>query len=149
VETVVAQVSNTPWREMHCYVLPVRGVGPARILQLDDHAKDFHVSPFMEMDHAYHWRVSEPGDDLLVHLENWQGEKRVFDATLHLSREPWSRAALVQHLVRFPLMSAQVVGSIYFEALRLWWKGARFQPHPASLQPAPKAETPASAQRSR
>ena len=33
--------------------------------------------------------------------------------------------------MRYPLMTAKVAAAIYFQALKLWWKGATFYPHPA------------------
>ncbi|MCG8455909.1 MAG: DUF1365 domain-containing protein [Holophagales bacterium] len=70
VEHVVAEITNTPWGERHCYVLsePVERRGEVSTFQL---AKDFHVSPFMPMDQAYRWRFSNPGDRLLVHMESF------------------------------------------------------------------------------
>ena len=49
VEHVVAEVSNTPWRERHCYVLnyPPEDTKYDTEFQLQ---KEFHVSPFMSMD---------------------------------------------------------------------------------------------------
>ena len=73
METIVAEITNTPWKERHAYVLPVaRGQRARRAcwqLQFD---KEFHVSPFMPMDMRYDWRFTAPGDDLRVHMENWR-----------------------------------------------------------------------------
>ena len=49
LETVVAEVSNTPWGERHCYVIPARD---SRISRYRNR-KELHVSPFMEMDLDY------------------------------------------------------------------------------------------------
>jgi len=70
LETVVAEITNTPWDERHAYVLRVteaERVG-AQVLrwQFD---KRFHVSPFLPMDMRYDWRFSEPGDTLSVDIE--------------------------------------------------------------------------------
>jgi DUF1365 family protein len=124
VETLVAEVRNTPWLEMHCYVLPLGG---AERLQTP---KAFHVSPFLEMEYSYRWRIGEPREELVLAIENWRGEERHFQAALSAQRRPLTRATLARMLLRYPLMSAQVIGGIYFEALRLWWKGAKFQSHP-------------------
>ena len=127
VEAVVAQVTNTPWGETHCYVL--RRNGAAALC--DTVAKGFHVSPFMGMDADYDWRVSEPGERLLVHIDERDGAgARLFDATLSLERHPLSRARLTRVLARFPAASLRVVILIYWNALRLKLKGARYHPHP-------------------
>ena len=50
VETIVAEITNTPWRERHSYVLPVAaGNAPGQSMRFAL-AKDFHVSPFMPME---------------------------------------------------------------------------------------------------
>lgn len=140
VETIVAEVNNTPWGERHCYVLP----------QSDNHGtgehsrffpeKEFHVSPFMEMDVDYDWRFRQPEDRLTVHMENAREGRKVFDATLVLERREISAGALAAVLVSFPLMTLKVVGAIYWEALRLWLKGVPVQDHPDKSLPA--AEKP-------
>jgi uncharacterized protein len=131
VETIVAEVSNTPWGERHCYVLPrdeARVRGPVQEFDLD---KEFHVSPFLPMETRYHWRFTEPDARLAVHLRNEQQGRHAFDATLTLERREISSRALAEALLRFPLISVQVVLLIYWQALRLKLKGAVFYTHPA------------------
>lgn len=129
VETFVAEVSNTPWKERHWYVLPVDTDGENGYHEFDLD-KAFHVSPFMTMDHEYHWRLNEPGDRLNVHLRNTHRGEHLFDASLALKREPLDGRNCARHLVRQPFMTGRVVAAIYWQALRLWLKGIPFQPHP-------------------
>ncbi|MCB1033303.1 MAG: DUF1365 domain-containing protein [Acidobacteria bacterium] len=133
LEAVVAEVHNTPWGEVHTYVLSwppgaPRGTYPAR------QEKTFHVSPFLPMDLAYDWRITAPGEDLLVHIaalsEGEPGPR--FEATLHLERQEISGANLASAFLRHPWMTASVVASIYFQAARLWWKRIPFYPHPGA-----------------
>jgi hypothetical protein len=51
LEFLLAEVTNTPWGERHCYVVDLRAGAPAPT------PKAFHVSPFMGMDQEYRWRV--------------------------------------------------------------------------------------------
>jgi uncharacterized protein len=131
VETIVAEITNTPWRERHSYVLPVQaGVEPGASLQFD-FAKRFHVSPFMPMDVDYRWQFTQPRERLAVHMENRRGGEREFDATLNLARRPISTGSLALVLLRFPLSTLRVLGAIYWQALRLQWKRVPFHAHPA------------------
>lgn len=130
VETIVAEVTNTPWGERFAYVLPADvGGGPRHHVRL---AKAFHVSPFLPMDHDYDWRFSTPGRRLTVHMENHARGRKVFDATLVLRRAPLSGPALAGVLLRHPWMTATVAAGIYWQALRLRLKGAPFHPHPSA-----------------
>ena len=135
VQTVLAEITNTPWKERHAYVLPISAATRA-----DDNVmrfqfgKEFHVSPFWPMDMSYDWRFTEPGEELRIHMENLQqkdgASRRAFDATLTLQREEITSAALSRALLRYPLMTAKVSGAIYWQALRLWFRRTPFFTHP-------------------
>ena len=127
VEAVVAQVTNTPWGERHVYVL--RRNGPDRVME-DSFDKAFHVSPFMGMDHHYEWRVVEPGERLLVHIDSLREGRRAFDATLTLRRRELDRRMLSRLLWRYPAATLVAGARIYAHALRLKLKGAPYFPHP-------------------
>lgn len=137
VETIVAEVNNTPWKEQHCYVLPrseatVRGAAQGFSMH-----KAFHVSPFLPMEQDYEWRFVEPDDRLIVHMKNIEEGRTRFDATLTLERREITGASLARALARFPLMTVRVVALIHWQALRLWIKGATFHTHPAKRRSRP------------
>ena len=137
LETIVAEITNTPWKERHQYVLPISGAasadssaGGARIksFRFD---KDFHVSPFLPMDMQYRWSFTEPVERLFVHMQNFRDGAQLFDATLALRQQPISPAALLGVLFSFPLMTLKVIAAIHWQALRLWLKHTPVYDHPA------------------
>jgi DUF1365 family protein len=135
LEAVVAEVNNTPWGERHCYVLRQQSVPDAPWLQARSD-KALHVSPFHPMDLVYDWRLSTPGPSLAVHMAlRRQGAAAdaapVFGATLALQRRAIGGPALAAALLRFPLMTAQVITAIHWQALRLWLKRVPVHDHPA------------------
>jgi len=141
VETIVAEVNNTPWGEQHCYVLPAQSDALEREAHHHQLRKAFHVSPFMDMNQDYTWRLGEPGERLSVHMVNYASQQRLFDATLHLERREMSGPALARALARFPLMTVQVVALIYYQALRLWLKRTPLYTHPTKRAPDGAAQT--------
>jgi DUF1365 family protein len=128
VETIVAEVTNTPWGERHCYVL----AQPSQPKHRYQFPKALHVSPFMPMTLDYAWRCNEPDERLGVHMDVLAGADKLFDATLTLRRRAISGPALAGILLRFPAMTFKVIAAIYWEALRLWRKRVPFIDHPAN-----------------
>jgi uncharacterized protein len=131
VETIVAEVTNTPWGERHAYVLSPAIARPPASIMCGRFAKEFHVSPFMGMDLTYVWRMTEPGERLIVHIDSEHAETIAFDATLSLERRPLSPARLRRLLVSHPLLTLRIVRQIYANGLRLGLKGARYFPNPS------------------
>ncbi|MGG2399331.1 DUF1365 domain-containing protein [Pseudomonas sp. SH1-B] len=115
---ILCEVSNTPWRERYHYVAAVSGEGHQRI-SVD---KAFHVSPFLPRELQYRMSFSPVGERLGVHMADWQGETKVFDASLSLRRTALDRASLHRYLLGFPWMTGKTLAAIYWQALRLLLK---------------------------
>jgi len=133
VETIVAEITNTPWNERHAYVLGDAATD-AHVLRYR-FAKEFHVSPFMPMEMNYDWRFGIPGERLAVHMQNFRDGARVFDATLDLTRREIGAGSLARALVAHPCMTASVVAGIYTQALKLWIKRVPVHTHPSRTPP--------------
>jgi DUF1365 family protein len=132
VKAVVADVTNTPWGESHSYVMKV--VDPTDhgtvTLMRGRFDKQLHVSPLMGMDHTYDWRLTEPSEQLLVHIESEHEQVKVFDATLSLHRREMTPRALRAVLIRYPLITLRILIRIYSHALRLKLRGVSYFTHP-------------------
>jgi DUF1365 family protein len=132
LDTVVAEITNTPWRERHAYVLPLAAGerhGNAVHFSFD---KAFHVSPFLPMQRRYQWALQPPAESIRVHMDVLRSEAREFDATMALERRALDRAGLRRCLLRFPPMTLKVVAAIHWQALRLWLKRNPVYDHPGN-----------------
>lgn len=130
VDAIVAEITNTPWGEQHCYVVGPAdnlAMGRVRRYRLD---KVFHISPFMDMQTVYDWRLTEPAARLAIHMETLRANQPFFDATMCLARREISGASLTRVLAVYPLMTVKVIGAIYWQALKLWAKGVPVYAHP-------------------
>ena len=141
VETVLTEIQNTPWNERHAYVLSSVGDESEGTRHRWRFRKEFHVSPFIDMDAGYDWRFTEPSERLVVHMEDLGPGGRFFDATLAVRRRPLTGGGLASVLARFPFVTFRVFAGIYVQALRLRWKGAPFFAHPSKRE-APGTASP-------
>jgi len=129
VETIVVEVHNTPWGEIHCYVVDERDNIGTREQKRFRLKKDFTVSPFMPMDLEYEWTFTDPGTTVSVHMEDFDKEGRIFEAELTAERREITGSSLARMLVKYPLVTLKVISGIYWQAFRLWRKGVPFYGH--------------------
>ena len=128
---IVYEVKNT-FGDQHCYVLAVgAGDDGAPVVQRTD--KIFYVSPFIEMDCTYRFRLNAPDERLAVLIRQTDPKGELLVATLTGTRRPLDDRQLLGAFLRHPLMTLKVIAAIHWEALRLWLKGARLVPRPDAV----------------
>ncbi len=130
LETIVAEVNNTPWGERDTYVLHVEPQAGADTAARFSPEKKMHVSPFMPMNVGYDWRFRRPGRDVAVFMANDVDGERVFSASIRMRRTEITGRSLARVLAAYPFMTLKVIAAIYWQALRLWIKGCPVYAHP-------------------
>ncbi len=121
---VIYEVRNT-FGEKHPYVVPIEDDAPPGGLITHRQAKCFYVSPFINMNMQYRFRLRIPGEKLTLMIREREPEGELLIATLTGARRAFSGRILLLALLRYPLMSLKIIGAIHFEAWRLWRKGAK------------------------
>jgi DUF1365 family protein len=126
---VIAEVRNT-FGERHCYLLQPQAGGGDWPLR-DSHAKEFHVSPFIDMQARYEFRLSRPDDRLAVVIREYAEDRLMLVATQTGTRKPFTSLGLLREALRVPLQTLKVLGAIHWQALKIWLRGGRFHGKPA------------------
>ena len=134
---IIHEVSNT-FGQRHAYLIPAAPGPDGLVRQSCD--KRFYVSPFMDMETAYHFRIRPPmgeaGESMAVSIRQTDAGGPVLHASLTLRRVELTDGAILRAWARHPLMTAKVVAGIHWEALHLWRKGLAIRPRPpAPAQP--------------
>ncbi|MCM2679997.1 DUF1365 domain-containing protein [Echinimonas agarilytica] len=119
---VLAEVSNTPWLKTHYYAVPCQQKDVRQ-------PKAFHVSPFMELNMDYQWRIKTPHQKLLLHIENHDRQGKIFDATLAMIQNPLNSRTLFGVLLKTPIITISIMVKIYWQALKLWVKKVPYVPY--------------------
>lgn len=116
---LVLEVRNTPWLEREVYWLPP--------LAQQKFTKTFHVSPFNPAGQHYELNVDWPTQGKTsVKLTLLDEDGALFTACMHLKEANFS----VGHWT----MPALTLFGIYWQALKLWLKGVRYEPYPEELK---------------
>jgi DUF1365 family protein len=140
LKTILAEVNNT-FGETHNYWLDENSRSqPAQASSKGNPAnshryqfrKQFHVSPFLEMDCEYQWTFTAPEDSLFVQTNSLRQGQPLFDATLKLEAQEWSARNLHSVLLRHPWMTAKVIAGIHWQAIRLWTRKVPVVHHPGA-----------------
>jgi DUF1365 family protein len=129
LQYIVVEVTNTPWNERQSYVLRC---DPRQRYQRISFDKQMHVSPFNPMNMNYRWCSNQPQKMLTLNLETLQEGDAHVDATMALKRREINAGALNAILLQHPWMTGKVAFTIYWQALKLWWKRNPFYGNPGA-----------------
>tara|TARA_B100000945_G_scaffold79473_1_gene61357 strand:+ start:114 stop:875 length:762 start_codon:yes stop_codon:yes gene_type:complete len=121
LRAILYEVKNT-FNEQHTYVFPV--TKDAKIITQSCNKK-FYVSPFIEMDTAYNFRLAEPKETLSIFIKQTDQSGMLLSACQIGKKEQISTKQLLINFIKHPMMTIKIIMAIHFEALRLWGKGVK------------------------
>ena len=120
--SILYEVKNT-FGEQHTYVFKVQNEN--KLIQ-NNCSKKFHVSPFIEMDCNYFFRVLNPAEKLSIIINQYDKEGKILFASQDGIRSDLTTKNLMNSYLKHPLMTLKIISAIHFEAFKLWIKGIKF-----------------------
>ena len=125
LSAILYEVNNT-FGERHSYLIPA----PNAALIKQGCAKQFYVSPFMDMDLTYAFRILRPEERVLVAVDTSDADGLILAASFSGERRPLTDGALIKALLTHPWMTLGTIAAIHFEALKIWLKGEKVRVRP-------------------
>lgn len=126
---VISEVTNT-FGERHSYLCHHADFGPIQAEDRLQARKIFYVSPFQPIEGGYEFRFDIRPDKIGIWIDYTQ-ENGGLIATLVGDRVPLTNTGLIRAALRRPFGSRRVLALIHWQALKLWWKGAKYKVRPA------------------
>ena len=123
------EVKNT-FNEQHTYIFKIKN--NEEIIQKC--RKKFYVSPFMDMETFYNFKLLNPKDKLSVFIKQTDADGTILTATQTGDKKEFSFKQLAINFIKYPLMTIKIIGSIHYEALLLWRKGAIYRKRKIKLK---------------
>ena len=129
LKVVFYEVKNT-FNEQHTYIFKAK-----------DHEaitqkckKKFYVSPFMDMETYYNFTLLNPDNKLSILIKQTDKKGPILTATQTGDKKELNLKQLVINFFKYPLMTLKIIGSIHYEALLLWKKGAIYRKRDIKLK---------------
>ena len=122
LKAIFYEVKNT-FNEQHTYIFKIKN--NEKIEQKCK--KKFYVSPFMDMETYYNFKLINPKEKLSIFIRQTNGEETVLTATQTGDKKEFSFKQLLINFFKYPLMTIKIISSIHYEAFFLWKKGAVYR----------------------
>jgi len=120
--SILYEVKNT-FNEQHTYIFKV--TKDSNLIQ-NNCTKKFHVSPFIEMNCNYFFRLLKPGNKISVIIDQYDSEDQILYASQDGVRSDFNTRNLIKSYLKHPIMTFKIILAINFEAFKLWAKGIKF-----------------------
>ena len=122
LKVIFYEVKNT-FNEQHTYIFKVKDNN----IVDQKCKKKFYVSPFMNMDTFYNFRLLNPNEKLSVSIKQTDRKDTILTAVQTGERKEFNLKQLIANFFKYPLMTIKIISAIHFEALLLWKKGAIYR----------------------
>ena len=112
--SILYEVKNT-FGEQHTYIFKTND---EKVIT-NDCTKKFHVSPFIEMECHYYFRVIKPSDKISVVIDQKDKGGKLLYASQDGKAAELNEKNLLTSYISHPLMTFKIIAAIHYEALKL------------------------------
>jgi len=118
--SILYEVKNT-FGEQHTYIFKTTDEKTIT----NNCSKKFHVSPFIEMESHYYFRVLIPAAKISIIIDQRDDDGKLLYASQDGEAKEFNEKNLLISFISHPLMTFKIIGAIHYEALKLWLKGIK------------------------
>ena len=122
LRAIFYEVKNT-FNEQHTYIFKIKNEEEIK----QKCKKKFYVSPFMDMETYYNFKLLNPKEKLSIFIKQTDSTGTILTATQTGKKKEFSSRQLIKNFFQYPLMTIKIISSIHYEALLLWKKGAKYR----------------------
>ena len=120
--SILYEVKNT-FGEQHTYIFKTKK--NENLIQ-NKCKKKFYVSPFIEMDCTYFFRILKPNNKISVIIDQYDQEGKILYASQDGIRSELNNKNLIKSYLKHPLMTFKIILAVHYEAFKLWAKGINY-----------------------
>ena len=113
--SILYEVKNT-FGEQHTYIFRVEK--DSNLIQ-NNCSKKFHVSPFIEMDCNYFFRLLKPGNKISVIIDQYDSQDKILYASQDGTRTDFNTKYLLKSYLKHPIMTFKIILAVSYTHLTL------------------------------
>lgn len=126
---LIYQVHNT-FGQDHSYVAEIQNNQKQSASIRQKANKKFYVSPFLDMDLCYNFRINEPSEELRIRILENDATGPILSATFYGVYKEANSLNLLKGLVQTIGLTWKIMAGIHYEAIFLWAKGIKIRKRP-------------------
>lgn len=88
--------------------------------------KNFYVSPFIEHDVFFDFRLFLPDNKLNIKIDDYKEGNRIFTTHLSGTNRALTDLNLMKYAIKYPLVTLKVIGAIHWQAMKLILKKVHY-----------------------
>tara|TARA_B110000116_G_C16702984_1_gene520762 strand:- start:245 stop:1012 length:768 start_codon:yes stop_codon:yes gene_type:complete len=119
--SILYEVKNT-FGGQHTYIFKIK-----KNEKLIQHTckKKFYVSPFIEMNCTYFFKILKPNGKISIIIDQYDKNGKILYASQEGIKVKLNNKNLIKSYLKHPLMTFKIILAIHYEAFKLWVKGIR------------------------